>query len=272
MNIVHIGGVNPVEAYLAITAVHNGNQSSTMCVPHHFFGGSKLFPNETLPRDITVVEGDFAEFACEAGTGYEASDNESATISLLVQLPQSPDFTECFNCRVSATELSSCTKMERCFNIQFSSSSFGETTPFTHTLTAHWSKVKEEFDGYRVSCALAVNGVTQWKKSATLTVEPAPPPATTPRITPINPRGTPFVNQLPNIRSGEGESGGLSVGAVAGISAGAVLIVAGLAVALILALLLGRRSRQGKPRRLPITNDDDSEKAEKLYINSSTIN
>jgi hypothetical protein len=113
--------------------------------------------------------------------------------------------------------------------------------------------------------------VTQWKKSATLTVEPAPPPTTTPRITPINPRGTPLINQAPKRRSDEGESGGLSVGAVAGISVGAVLIVAGLAVALIaiLALLLGR-SRQGKPRRLPITNDDDSEKAEKQILRQST--
>jgi hypothetical protein len=215
MDIVHIGGVKKVtkaEAYLAITAVHNGNQSSTMCVSHQFFGGSKLFPNETLPRDITVVEGEIAEFACEAGTGYEASDVESATISFLVQPPQSPDFTECLNYRVSATELSPCTKMERCSNMQFSNSSLGESAPFTHTLTARWSKVKVEFDGYRVACALAVNGVTQWKKSATLTVElhlhplphlasllwsdsveeisythsrVAPPPTTTPRITPM---------------------------------------------------------------------------------------
>ena len=214
--------------------------------------------------------GGFAEFQCEASTGYGSDDQKSATISFLIQSPTSHDPTECHNCSLSATELSSCSEREDCFDLKVSTSSFGDTTRLTHRLTAQWREVEAKMDGYRVICALAVNGVTQWKKSAQLTLNTAAlsqvsPSATLtyPTTSSMSPHVTPFVNHAPDTRDSNEEGGGLSAGALAGISVGAVLVVAALAVVslAILALLVGRQ-RQSKPKRLPITEYDDNNEKE----------
>ena len=142
-----------------------------------------LFINESLPQDQTVFAGKEAVFSCLVQTS-QPSAIETATVAFLVRAPESRDLMECLNCSFSATELSFCSEMVNegttCSGLEFanSSSSSGGDGLLIHNLTAQWYQVEIQLIGYEVVCAIAVDGVTQWANTATLTVLPTP--STTP--------------------------------------------------------------------------------------------
>ena len=142
-----------------------------------------LFSDENLPADLTVAEGQSADFSCQVQT-IEKSVHTGSIVAFLVRSPNSSDLTQCLSCHFSMSELTMCREMVdegSCSGLQFFKSSFGHSAVLTHNVTAHWSQVDMHHNGYEVVCAIAVNGVTQWAHTGTLTVTPAPP---TPTLTP----------------------------------------------------------------------------------------
>ena len=138
-----------------------------------------------------------------------------------------------------------------------------DAPPLIHRLTAYWSEVETKYSGWKVQCALAVNGITQWQKSATLTVAPATTSRTisaSPALS--SPHDDPsLVDQGLNTGSDKGASGGLSTGGIVGISVGVTLMVSVVAVTIVVVILvLVSRRRHSRLEKLPITADDDSHK------------
>ena len=131
-----------------------------------------MFPNESLPEDLTVAEGQPAGFACEAKT---TSDRGlAATVAFWVTSSDSPrEPVQCLNCSFSPSSLFSCSitvDKGGCLGLSFTNSSYGQELDKTHHLTATWDHVSTAQNGSVVTCAIAVRGMTQWKNSATLSV------------------------------------------------------------------------------------------------------
>ena len=130
------------------------------CFPH----AHSLFPEESLPKEVTVDAGQSADFHCFAQT----TELTALTVAFLVLPPDSHDLMECLNCSFSTTELTLCNEVVdegSCSDLQFSFSSFGSPNLLTGQVDTHQS-------GYAVVCAIAVQGVIQWAHTATLNVIP----------------------------------------------------------------------------------------------------
>ena len=213
--------------------------------------------------------GDRTHFQCKASTGYETNDEESVTISFQIRPPHSPyDSIECFNCSITATEVSSCSERDQCFDVEISMSSYGDddgsSSRLTHTLNAVWSEIDARLDGYEVMCVLAVNGVVQWDNSASLTVDTATTTtdSITPHVTPIleeQPSNNTDTDRMENTDSSGERRRGLSVGAIIGISVGALVIVLTVlaVVCVVSVVVVVGRKRGSKPSRLPVIEDID---------------
>lgn len=199
------------------------------------------------------MEGEMALFECEAGTSYEEIDPDNVTLSLLIQPSASLGYLECLNCTISAINISACQEnKENCFNLEFTtgyrvSSVVPGMERLIHRVTGQWGGVDVEFNQYRIACALAVNGVTQWLNSATITIAPTvtslPPsrPSTpTPASTQHPELPTPTLETNLSINNNnvetEEEQGSLSDSAIAGISVVGVVLVL-LLVAMTLAVV-----------------------------------
>lgn len=145
-----------------------------------------LFPDETLPQDVTVTAGQPAAFSCQAQTIVETSgiSPTSLTVAFHVWSPASPALMECFNCTFSSSELSSCRQWVDkvgCSGLLFLNSSVGTSPSLrSHALTARWARVDPHQTGSKVVCAIAAGGITQWAHTATLTVTLTVTPATRP--------------------------------------------------------------------------------------------
>ena len=145
-----------------------------------------LFVNETLPAEVTVTEGQRAEFNCDALTTNAIPGFlpvQFFTVAVLVTSPPSSDPVQCFNCSFSRAELMKCHHEDQnCSGLQVSNSSIGPPHVLNHRLTAVWSEAELNLTGSEVVCAVAVGGITQWAHTATLTVLPASPlPEGTPK-------------------------------------------------------------------------------------------
>ena len=191
--------------------------------------GPVLFPGEDLPMDQTVTSGAPAEFTCQASTEYDSSDEETVTLAISVGFPGYLE--QCTNCTFSATEELSCEgSVDECSGLKFSRDSSGRLDDrLIHNLTARWDQVGLELDGYRVACAIAVDGVTQWVNTATLTV------LATPTV----------VNDKKNSDISGGEIAGIVVGG------GVAIVCVGVMVAVTVGIILRKRQiYKSKGRRL----------------------
>ena len=190
--------------------------------------GPLLFPGEDLPMDQTVTSGAPAEFTFQASTEYDSSDEETVTLAISVGFPGYLE--QCTNCTFSATEELLCEgsadEGTSCSGLKFSRDSSGSLDRLIHNLTARWDQVGLELDGYRVACAIAVDGVTQWVNTATLTVLATP--------TAVNDK-----------KSSGGEIAGIVVGG------GVVIVCVGVMVAVMVGSSLRKRQiYKSKGRRL----------------------
>ena len=132
-----------------------------------------LLPNDSLPADVTVVEGQEADFHCIAHTTEQTLS--VFTVAFLVKLPSS-NLTQCYNYTFSQTKpLSVITivKNSSCSDLVSINSESGHREDRTNHLTASWASVNLSLSGAEVVCAQASRGITQWAKTATLTVLPA---------------------------------------------------------------------------------------------------
>lgn len=182
-----VGPSRRVDAYLVITASSTLG-SATMCVNLQITSATEagLFVNETLPAEVTVTEGQRAEFNCDALTTNAIPGFlpvQFFTVAVLVTSPPSSDPVQCFNCSFSRAELMKCHHEDQnCSGLQVSNSSIGPPHVLNHRLTAVWSEAELNLTGSEVVCAVAVGGITQWAHTATLTVLPASPlPEGTPK-------------------------------------------------------------------------------------------
>ena len=136
-----------------------------------------LFTDENLPADLTVAEGQSANFTCQALTLQNTHFFDASSVAFLVRAPNSSELTQCLSCSFSRSALTVCREMVdegSCSGLQFFNSSFGHPALRTHNVTAHWSQVDMHHNGSEVVCAIAMYGVTQWAHTATLTVTPTP--------------------------------------------------------------------------------------------------
>ena len=212
-----------------------------------------LFPGEDLPMDQTVTSGTSAEFLCQASTRYDSSDEETVTLAISVGFPGYLE--QCTNCTFSATEELSCEgsadERTSCSGLKFSRDSSGSLdNRLIHKLTARWDQVGLELDGYRVACAIAVDGVTQWVNTATLTVLAV---LATPTTSPTTPSVTVTAKETND------QNNDLSSGEIAGIVVGGVAIVCVgvLVVVIVGVILVKRRMYKSKGRRLRNNNSDE---------------
>ena len=132
-----------------------------------------LLPNDSLPADVTVVEDQQADFRCVAHTTERTLS--VFTVAFLVKLPSSK-LTQCYNYTFSQTKpLSVITivKNSSCSDLTSINSESGPSQDRTNLLTASWASVNLSLSGAEVVCAQASRGITQWAKTATLTVLPA---------------------------------------------------------------------------------------------------
>ena len=137
-----------------------------------------------------------------------------------------------------------------------------ETEPLMPSLTASWEKVDSKLNGSEVVCALAVDGITQWVNSASISVYSTPTSvskiisvsSTTPSVTPTLNK----VNSEPN--SNTGEHSGLTSGTIAGITVGAVVIMISTVSIVVcvagVALFIQRRNSFSR-KRLPSNTDGE---------------
>jgi hypothetical protein len=254
-DLVFVGDTTFVDAYVAITA-NSSLQSYTMCLPVRFHGVADLFPEENLPNEVTVDAGQAANFKCQARIEDESSGGlpaSSVTVAFLVRSPDSSELTQCLNCSFSMTELTMCREMVdegSCSGLQFVKSS---SNVLTQNLTAHWSEVDMRHSGYEVVCAIAVNGITQWAHTATLTVTPA-------TYTPIIVAATPtFTSTTPSPSENPRESVN-NRELVTGVTVGVVLLVIiVITVLCVLGLVVWYRNRHTKVGKIPLSSTDGSE-------------
>lgn len=243
-----------------------------------------LFPNEGIADGVTVYEGQSAEFDCSIGIDdARNNDEDTATVAILVGSPELQDPVQCFNCTLSSRDLSLCQEMDRegrCSGLQFFNSSSGYLDMLTHNLTAQWSQVGINQSGYEVVCAVALNGVTQWVHTATLTVLPATAnphsaatittsiptdinvkvtvTSTTPHVTPTTPHVTPTTSNPLHVDSNKSTQS-LTTGAVVGVAVSAVVGVAILGSVSALGAILLCRHRQRKHSRLTVSKEEENE-------------
>ena len=161
-----------------------------------------MFPNESLPEDLAVAEGQPATFACEAKT----RDNLATTVAFWVTSSDSHrEPVQCLNCSFSPSSLFSCSitvDKGGCLGLSFTNSSYGQELDKTHHLTATWDHVSTAQNGSVVTCAIAVRGMTQWENSATLSVNEAVPTSPLPAPTPTLERKEEALNDVVPISIG----------------------------------------------------------------------
>ncbi|CAI8040111.1 hypothetical protein GBAR_LOCUS22352 [Geodia barretti] len=172
-NLVFVGRAS-TRAYVVVTGT-TSNRSSSMCVSITFSGEVILLPNESLPAHLTVVEGQRADFHCDAHTTQLTVP--AFTVSFLVKLPSS-NIAQCSNhtfSRSQALIMNSAVKDRSCSGLVFTESYSGDShlQDRTNHLTASWPSVNLSMSGAEVVCAQASSGITQWARTATLTVLPA---------------------------------------------------------------------------------------------------
>ena len=183
-----------------------------------------------------------------------------------MQSSESRDPVQCLNCTFSSRELSLCLE-GNCSGLQFFSSSTGDPNMLTHNLTAQWNRVDVNQSGHEVVCAVAVDGVTQWVHSATLTVLPATAIHTTPHVTAthtssptdINLKPAAVTSTTPHVTSttsnppqtnSNKSTRSLTTGGVVGVAVSAVVGVAILVSVFALGAIVLYRQRQRKHSRL----------------------
>ena len=130
-----------------------------------------LFPNESLPEDLSVTEGQPAEFNCDPKTSEDKS--ATFTVAYLVSTPSHSNLTECFNATFSKTyplNLHSHKSNGSCSGLEVLNSTSGHSLDLTYHLTARWPSPTPSLSGAEVVCAIASRGITQWAKTATLSV------------------------------------------------------------------------------------------------------
>ena len=163
-----------------------------------------LLPNESLPAHLTVVEGQRADFHCDAHTTQLTIP--TFTVSFLVKLPSS-NFAQCSNhtfSRSQALIMNSVVKDRSCSGLVFTESYSGDShlQDRTNHLTASWPSVNLSMSGAEVVCAQASSGITQWARTATLTVLPASstsaimPPVSPTVAMPLDPPGISRLSSL----------------------------------------------------------------------------
>ena len=117
-----------------------------------------------------MVEGSPADFHCQFHTTITTFTD---TVAVLVRPPGSGDLVECLNCTFTTSALVGCIRAvdkDSCDEITFSNVISGHSLLVIHHLAARWAQVGAWHSGSEVVCAIAVRGVTQWRRTATLTV------------------------------------------------------------------------------------------------------
>ena len=225
-----------------------------------------LFPDESLPKEVTVDAGQSAYFHCLART-TELTDGP-LTVAFLVLSPDSHDLMECLNCSFSPTELTLCNEVVdegSCSDLQFSSSSFGSPNLLTHNLTAHWGQVDTHQSGYEVVCAIAAQGVIQWAHTATLNVIPTTHTVTSTALTSTTPTVTPTSDDTRETVQGLSEREVVSI-----IASGVVVVVVSIGIVCTLGLILWYRHRHMKNSKISATKPEENEMlrySEKIELN-----
>ena len=139
----------------------------------------QLFPNESRPEDLAISEGEAAVFSCDVQT---TQIGHSFTVAFHIR-PLTSESSECFNCSFSAVNLYNCksaVKTGLCSGFVVTSSKQGHPSLASHLLTANWTRPSSSLSGSEVVCAIASHGITQWARTATLTVlSPSATPQTT---------------------------------------------------------------------------------------------
>ena len=205
------------EAYLVVTGT-TLNRSSSMCISITFYGGIRilcvvlffwffsfkhcvftraeatLLPNHSLPADLTVVEGQQADFCCIAQATQQSFT--ALTVAFLIKLPSSSsNLTQCFNYTFSKENPLCCGSFgddRSCSGLVFDTFFSGDSLARRNHLTASWASVNLSLSGAEVVCAQASCGITQWAKTATLTVLPASPTVDMP----VEPSSSPALGAL----------------------------------------------------------------------------
>ena len=132
-----------------------------------------IFINESLPADVTVPEGDPAQFTCQVQTIYPFMLYFHSTVAFLARSQDSDQFEQCLNCSFTASALLFCTtSVDRaaCSELFFTNYSVGHPHLLMHHLAATWKEVNAKQNWSEVACAVAIDGTTQWFNSAKLTV------------------------------------------------------------------------------------------------------
>jgi hypothetical protein len=158
--------------FLVVTG-SNSNHSFSMCVPLTFIGSPVLFPNKSLPGNVTVIEGQPADFHCDVKT--TRNGGYSFTVAIFLK-PPSSNFTECFNRSFSQSDSYVQNNLKTngsCDGLVLRNSSSGQNFDKIHHLTASWLRPSIALSGAEVLCAIASSGITQWAQTATLTILPS---------------------------------------------------------------------------------------------------
>jgi hypothetical protein len=127
-------------------------------------------------------------------------------VSFLVKLPSS-NFAQCSNYTFSRSQsliMNSVVKDRSCSGLAFKESYSGDShlQDRTNHLTASWPSVNLSMSGAEVVCAQASSGITQWARTATLTVLPASftsamvPPVSPTVAMPLDPPGISKLSSL----------------------------------------------------------------------------
>ena len=127
-----------------------------------------LFPNDSLPQDTTAVTGEPAIFSCDVQTTRK--QGPAFTVGFVVRLLTSDDLHTCYNCSFSSATLNNCippVKEGICSGFVVHYVPTGHPQLQTHHLTANWTAPSSDA---AVICAIASSGVTQWARTATLSV------------------------------------------------------------------------------------------------------
>ena len=129
-----------------------------------------LFPNDSLPQDTTAVTGEPAIFSCDVQTTQQGV--VALTVGFAVRLLTSDDLHTCYNCSFSSTDLNYCVppspvKEGLCSGFVVQYVPTGHPRLKTYHLTANWTAPSSDA---AVICAIASAGVTQWARTATLSV------------------------------------------------------------------------------------------------------
>ena len=128
-----------------------------------------LFPNDSLPQDTTAVTGEPAIFSCNVQTIQTLG--LALTVGFAVRLLTSDDLHTCYNCSFNSANLYNCdppVKEGLCSGFVVHYAPTGHQLLKTYHLTANWTAPSSDT---AVICAIASSGVTQWARTATLSVQ-----------------------------------------------------------------------------------------------------